>query len=228
MIARLRLCDLLFWKLQNALLLDLHLSSLHRTRTLLTSIRRMAVLITPISIFLLHLSLAQTQQHDNNTTVVEGAPKQWYGVPGHQYLDFERQFRAWLPQLFRFQPDLLFELVTMLSPHRLRQARLCPFNYDFVPGVDVYQVRVRLRYPRRSCCLFCAPFTAHIWIQAFLSHNSVIHNRHALHPITHHLLHPIRSSFDLCFVCSLLRLSAAPAEEGRDGDHLPPGLPRRL
>ncbi len=50
-----------------------------------------------------------------------GEPKRWYGVPHSALEQFEDAFRAALPRLFERQPDLLFHLVTMLSPRILQE-----------------------------------------------------------------------------------------------------------
>ena len=49
-----------------------------------------------------------------------GAPKKWYGVPGVAAGLFEAAFRAALPDQVAIQPDLLFQLVAMLSPRVLQ------------------------------------------------------------------------------------------------------------
>ncbi|KAJ2568477.1 hypothetical protein GGH95_004346, partial [Coemansia sp. RSA 1836] len=48
-----------------------------------------------------------------------GDTKTWYGVPGRHADQFEDAMRAAVPDLFKDQPDLLFQLVTMLSPGAL-------------------------------------------------------------------------------------------------------------
>ncbi|KAJ1850354.1 hypothetical protein LPJ57_008162, partial [Coemansia sp. RSA 486] len=48
-----------------------------------------------------------------------GETKTWYGVPGAHATRFEDAMRAAVPQLFENQPDLLLQLVTMLSPEVL-------------------------------------------------------------------------------------------------------------
>ena len=58
-----------------------------------------------------------------------GDPKVWYGVPSSSASLFEETFRTALPEQFSAQPDLLFHLVTLLSPSVL-QAK----------GVPVYRV----------------------------------------------------------------------------------------
>ncbi|KZV31546.1 lysine-specific demethylase 5B-like [Dorcoceras hygrometricum] len=45
-----------------------------------------------------------------------GEPKCWYSVPGNEAQSFEKVMRDSLPDLFEAQPDLLFQLVTMLNP----------------------------------------------------------------------------------------------------------------
>lgn len=56
-----------------------------------------------------------------------GATKTWYGIPGSDALAFEAAMREAVPELFESQPDLLFQLVTILPPNQLRKA-----------GVNVY------------------------------------------------------------------------------------------
>jgi hypothetical protein len=51
-----------------------------------------------------------------------GDPKIWYGVPSNSALAFEDVFRNYMPEQFKLQPDLLFQLVTMLSPRILKAA----------------------------------------------------------------------------------------------------------
>ncbi|GLU05801.1 hypothetical protein SLE2022_228800 [Rubroshorea leprosula] len=58
-----------------------------------------------------------------------GEPKCWYSVPGSEASAFEKVMRSCLPDLFDSQPDLLFQLVTMLNPSVLREN-----------GVPVYSV----------------------------------------------------------------------------------------
>jgi len=61
-----------------------------------------------------------------------GATKTWYGIPGSDAEKFEQAMRNAVPELFETQPDLLFQLVTMLSPGRLVEE-----------GVKVYAVDQR-------------------------------------------------------------------------------------
>jgi len=61
-----------------------------------------------------------------------GATKTWYGIPGEDAARFEDAMRAAVPDLFESQPDLLFQLVTLLPPDQLKSA-----------GVNVYAVDQR-------------------------------------------------------------------------------------
>ncbi|BDA42391.1 probable lysine-specific demethylase JMJ703 at N-terminal half [Coccomyxa sp. Obi] len=49
-----------------------------------------------------------------------GAPKVWYGVPAHASEALEIAMRDALPHLFEHSPDLLYQLVTLVSPTQLR------------------------------------------------------------------------------------------------------------
>ncbi|KAG0563907.1 hypothetical protein KC19_8G068600 [Ceratodon purpureus] len=51
-----------------------------------------------------------------------GAPKTWYSVPGSAASEFEEVMQKSFPDLFEAQPDLLFQLVTMLNPTVLRDS----------------------------------------------------------------------------------------------------------
>lgn len=61
-----------------------------------------------------------------------GATKTWYGIPGDDAEKFEAAMREAVPELFETQPDLLFQLVTLLTPEQLTKA-----------GVRVYAVDQR-------------------------------------------------------------------------------------
>ncbi|KAL1970783.1 hypothetical protein VTN77DRAFT_2617 [Rasamsonia byssochlamydoides] len=61
-----------------------------------------------------------------------GATKTWYGIPGSDAEAFERAMRQAVPELFETQPDLLFQLVTLLPPDQLKKA-----------GVNVYALDQR-------------------------------------------------------------------------------------
>lgn len=44
----------------------------------------------------------------------------WYGVPAHASEALEAAMRDSVPHLFEHTPDLLYQLVTMVSPRELR------------------------------------------------------------------------------------------------------------
>lgn len=61
-----------------------------------------------------------------------GATKTWYGIPAADTEKFENAMKEAVPELFETQPDLLFQLVTLLTPEQLKKA-----------GVRVYAVDQR-------------------------------------------------------------------------------------
>lgn len=61
-----------------------------------------------------------------------GETKTWYGIPGEYAPKFEIAMKSEAPDLFEAQPDLLFQLVTLMSPKRLGEA-----------GVKVYACNQR-------------------------------------------------------------------------------------
>lgn len=63
-----------------------------------------------------------------------GETKTWYGVPGEDTAKFEDTMKAAVPELFEQQPDLLFQLVTMLSPGRLLKENVRVYAVDQRPG----------------------------------------------------------------------------------------------
>ncbi len=48
-----------------------------------------------------------------------GETKTWYGIPEDDAGKFEAAIKKEAPDLFEAQPDLLFQLVTLMSPKRL-------------------------------------------------------------------------------------------------------------
>lgn len=71
-----------------------------------------------------------------------GDTKTWYGVPGSDAYRLEDALRKAAPDLFEQSPDLLFQLVTMMSPDKLQKE-----------GVNVYAVDQRanefvITYPK--------------------------------------------------------------------------------
>ncbi|KAI4118291.1 MAG: hypothetical protein LQ345_001635 [Seirophora villosa] len=72
-----------------------------------------------------HYSYSANYQHFGST-------KTWYGIPGADAERFEEAMRQAVPDLFETQPDLLFQLVTLLPPGQLKKA-----------GVNVYALDQR-------------------------------------------------------------------------------------
>ncbi|GAB4856855.1 hypothetical protein Ancab_040504 [Ancistrocladus abbreviatus] len=63
-----------------------------------------------------------------------GEPKCWYSVPGSKASAFEEVMRNCLPDLFDAQPDLLFQLVTMLNPAVLLENSIPVYSVLQEPG----------------------------------------------------------------------------------------------
>ncbi|KAJ1969572.1 hypothetical protein IWQ62_000535 [Dispira parvispora] len=63
-----------------------------------------------------------------------GDTKTWYGIPGAHAERFEDTMRQAVPELFEQQPDLLFQLVTMLSPGTLVENGVDVYALDQRPG----------------------------------------------------------------------------------------------
>ncbi|KAH9855011.1 PLU-1-like protein-domain-containing protein [Lenzites betulinus] len=61
-----------------------------------------------------------------------GETKTWYSIPGSSADKFEAAIKKEAPDLFEAQPDLLFQLVTLMNPQRLKE-----------DGVDVYACNQR-------------------------------------------------------------------------------------
>jgi histone demethylase JARID1 len=59
-----------------------------------------------------------------------GATKTWYGIPAEDAEKFEQAMREAVPELFETQPDLLFQLVTLLTPEQLQKAGVNVFALD--------------------------------------------------------------------------------------------------
>lgn len=59
-----------------------------------------------------------------------GATKTWYGIPAEDSEKFETAMRNTVPELFETQPDLLFQLVTLLTPEQLKKAGVRVYAID--------------------------------------------------------------------------------------------------
>lgn len=71
-----------------------------------------------------------------------GATKKWYGIPAAFADQFEAYMKARAPDLFKRQPDLLHQLVTLVSPLDLARAGIQVFYADQHPNEFV------VTYPR--------------------------------------------------------------------------------
>ncbi|KAK3112240.1 hypothetical protein LTR53_011696 [Teratosphaeriaceae sp. CCFEE 6253] len=70
-----------------------------------------------------HFAYSANYQHFGET-------KTWYGVPGEDSGKFEEAMRDEVPELFETQPDLLFQLVTLARPDKLRKAGVRVYATD--------------------------------------------------------------------------------------------------
>ncbi|KUJ17709.1 PLU-1-domain-containing protein [Mollisia scopiformis] len=59
-----------------------------------------------------------------------GSTKTWYGIPGEDAERFEAAMREAVPELFETQPDLLFQLVTLMTPEQLKKAGVRVYALD--------------------------------------------------------------------------------------------------
>lgn len=59
-----------------------------------------------------------------------GATKTWYGIPSEDSDRFEAAMKETVPELFEQQPDLLFQLVTLLQPEKLKKADVKVYALD--------------------------------------------------------------------------------------------------
>ncbi|KAK4338415.1 hypothetical protein RND71_042902 [Anisodus tanguticus] len=84
-----------------------------------------------------------------------GEPKCWYSVPGSAAQAFEKVMRNSLPDLFDAQPDLLFQLVTMLNPRVLQENGVPVYNVLQEPG-DFIITFPRSYHGGFNCGLNCA------------------------------------------------------------------------
>ncbi|KAA1116707.1 hypothetical protein PGT21_023376 [Puccinia graminis f. sp. tritici] len=63
-----------------------------------------------------------------------GDTKTWYGVPGEEDTKLEEAMKTAAPELFEQQPDLMFQLVTLMSPARLGRAGVQTYVCDQRPN----------------------------------------------------------------------------------------------
>lgn len=74
-----------------------------------------------------HYTYSVNYQHFGDT-------KTWYGIPGSDAEKFEQAMRDTVPELFEKQPNLLFQLVTMISPDILVDKGVKCYAIDQGPG----------------------------------------------------------------------------------------------
>ena len=63
-----------------------------------------------------------------------GAPKTWYGVPGHEAAAFEGVMRAAVPDLVESEASLLYKMVTMVPPGEAVRAGSTYSRFWALPG----------------------------------------------------------------------------------------------
>jgi len=59
-----------------------------------------------------------------------GATKTWYGIPAEDAEKFENAMRQAVPELFESDPDLLFQLTTLMTPDQLKKAGVRVYATD--------------------------------------------------------------------------------------------------
>nr|XP_018265761.1 uncharacterized protein I303_02134 [Kwoniella dejecticola CBS 10117]OBR87919.1 hypothetical protein I303_02134 [Kwoniella dejecticola CBS 10117] len=77
-----------------------------------------------------------------------GETKTWYGVPGSDAEKFEEAMKSEAPELFEQQPGLLFQLVTMMNPGRVKEAGVKVVACDQRPNEFV------ITFPKAYHCGF--------------------------------------------------------------------------
>ncbi|KAK6904001.1 hypothetical protein I203_107513 [Kwoniella mangroviensis CBS 8507] len=77
-----------------------------------------------------------------------GETKTWYGVPGSDAEKFEQAMKSEAPELFEQQPGLLFQLVTMMNPGRVKEAGVKVVACDQRPNEFV------ITFPKAYHCGF--------------------------------------------------------------------------
>lgn len=77
-----------------------------------------------------------------------GETKTWYGVPGKDHEKFEKAMKESAPDLFKQQPDLLLQLVTLGNPGQLKDAGVPMYVCDQRPNEFV------ITFPRAFHCGF--------------------------------------------------------------------------
>ena len=87
-----------------------------------------------------------------------GETKTWYGIPGEDSQKFEDAIKSEAPDLFEAQPDLLFQLVTLMNPDRLRKAGVRVVACNQRPGEFV------VTFPKAYHAGFNHGVSAKLWM----------------------------------------------------------------
>ena len=64
----------------------------------------------------------------------DGAPKTWYGIPSSSAGKFETALAEWLPARLKENPDLIYQLVTFISPQYCKSQGVDVFHLVQEPG----------------------------------------------------------------------------------------------
>ncbi|ORZ22711.1 JmjC domain, hydroxylase-domain-containing protein [Lobosporangium transversale] len=116
-----------------------------------------------------------------------GETKTWYGIPASDALKFEETMRQAVPELFEQQPDLLFQLVTMLSPGRLVENGVKVVALDQRPGQLVvtfpqaYHAGFNQGFNFAEAVNFAPPDWCHFGVDCALRYKE-----HRKHPVFSH------------------------------------------
>ena len=105
-------------------------------------------IIIRIASTIVSLSLRTYFPFTDDHPVHWGETKTWYGIPGSAAEKFEEALRSEAPDLFDSQPDLLFQLVTLMTPERLKQAGVPVYACNQRPGEFV------VTFPKAYHCGF--------------------------------------------------------------------------
>lgn len=89
-----------------------------------------------------HFAYSINYLHGTAIINLAGDTKSWYGVPASDADNFDRVMREQLPHLFELNPDLLFDITTLLSPWTLQS------NGVKVYGVNQHAGEFVVTYPR--------------------------------------------------------------------------------
>jgi histone demethylase JARID1 len=88
-----------------------------------------------------------------------GQAKTWYGIPGEDAAKFEAAIKCEAPDLFEAQPDLLFQLVTLMNPKRVTDAgvRVYACNQRAGEFVITFPKAYHAGFNHGVCVILCFP-----------------------------------------------------------------------